>query len=312
EAIKHWKASSLDLSPILYRPDVPSRIKPYRVIAQDHGLVKSLDYRLIECAKSALEEGRKVRGYFEVKNVHRTIGAMLSGEIAKKYGNEGLPEDTIMFNFNGSAGQSFGAFGAKGLTLILEGEANDYVGKGLSGAKLALKTPAGATYKQEENFIAGNTILYGATSGKLFVNGGVGERFAVRNSGATAVVEAVGDHCCEYMTGGLVAVLGKYGRNFAAGMSGGIAYVLDETDELNEYCNQELVDIEAPETDDLEELHALIQEHFELTESRKAKAILAAWDEYSVRFKKVIPRVYKQILKARKEEQAKLLEERGA
>ncbi len=312
EAVDHWKASKLDLSPILYRPDVPSRIKPYRVIAQDHGLDRSLDYRLIECAKRAIEEGSPITGNFEVKNVHRTIGAMLSGEIAKKYGNSGLPEDTIVFNFKGSAGQSFGAFGAKGLTLILEGEANDYVGKGLSGAKVALKTPSEATYNQHENFIAGNTILYGATSGKLFVNGCVGERFAVRNSGATAVVEGVGDHCCEYMTGGLVVVLGRYGRNFSAGMSGGIAYVFDEKDAFKEYCNTELVDIEGLEADDLEQLHALVQEHYDLTQSKRAQALLEHWDEFSSKFKKVIPRVYKQILKAKKEEETKLQEERGA
>lgn len=312
EAIEHWKASKLDLSPILFKPDMPSRIKQYCVIAQDHGLVNSLDYRLIECAKKALEDGSKVTGSFEVKNVNRTIGAMLSGEIAKRYGNEGLKEDTIVYNFTGSAGQSFGAFGAKGLTLILEGEANDYVGKGLSGAKIALKTPAEATFKQDENFIAGNTILYGATAGKLFVNGCVGERFAVRNSGATAVVEGVGDHCCEYMTGGLVVVLGHYGRNFAAGMSGGIAYVLDEKNEISEYCNGELVEINKLDAEDLEQLHALIKEHHDLTGSKKAKAILEQWEEQSSKFTKIIPTVYKQILKARKEEQERVQEERGA
>jgi glutamate synthase (NADPH/NADH) large chain len=312
EAIEHWKASRLDLSPILFKPDMPSRIKPYCVIPQDHGLVNSLDYRLIECAKKGLEEGAKVTGSFEVKNTNRTIGAMLSGEIAKRYGNEGLQEDTIVYNFIGSAGQSFGAFGAKGLTLILEGEANDYVAKGLSGAKIALKTPTGATFKQDENFIAGNTILYGATEGKLFVNGCVGERFAVRNSGATAVVEGVGDHCCEYMTGGLVVVLGRYGRNFAAGMSGGIAFVYDEKDSMKEYCNREMVEIDELDTEDLEKLQALIQEHYELTDSKKAKAILEQWQEESSKFRKIIPSVYKQILKDRKAGEEKVQEERGA
>jgi glutamate synthase (NADH) large subunit (EC 1.4.1.14) len=199
------------------------------------------------------------------------------------------------------------------LTLVLEGEANDYVGKGLSGAKIALKTPADATYKQDENFIAGNTILYGATSGKLFVNGCVGERFGVRNSGATAVVEGVGDHCCEYMTGGMVVVLGRFGRNFAAGMSGGIAYVLDEKDNFNSYCNTEFVDIDIPEEEDVEEIRALIVEHYNITGSRKAAAMLEQWDEvYSTKFKKVIPRVYKQILKAKKEEEKIFKQERGA
>jgi glutamate synthase domain-containing protein 2/glutamate synthase domain-containing protein 1/glutamate synthase domain-containing protein 3 len=300
EAIEHWKANKLDLSSILYRPDMPSRIKSYCVMSQDHGLDKSLDYRLIQVAGKALEEKAHVTANFEVKNVDRTVGAMLSGEIAKKYGNAGLPEDTIVFEFTGSAGQSFGAFGAKGLTLRLEGEANDYVGKGLSGGKIIVKTPENATYEQDKNFIAGNTILYGATSGKLFINGMVGERFAVRNSGANAVVEGVGDHGCEYMTGGNVVVLGECGRNFAAGMSGGIAYVLDEQDNFVEKCNKELVEINILDDEDADGVYDMIQEHFENTGSKKAKKILDNWNSYKTKFKKIIPTAYKIILARKK------------
>lgn len=299
--IDHWKAKQLDLSAILYKPDVPTRIKPYCVMAQDHGLREAIDYKLIQIAEQALENKVPVTGEFEIKNTNRSVGAMLSGEIAKRYGHEGLPEDTITFRFKGSAGQSFGAFGAKGLTLILEGEANDYVGKGLSGAKLVLKTPKEATYEQDLNTIAGNTILYGATSGKVFVNGFVGERFAVRNSGAEAVVEGVGDHCCEYMTGGRVIVLGKTGKNFAAGMSGGIAYVLEEGEDFTDKCNMEFIEIEPlQEEDDIKAVYDMIAEHYKLTESKKAKTILDNWEQYLGKFKRVIPTVYKQILNARK------------
>lgn len=243
EAISHWKAKKLDFSRILYKPDMPKRIKPYCTVKQEHGLDKSMDYKLIAVAREAMTEKKPVTGNFEIKNVDRTVGTMLSGKIAKLYGAEGLPEDTIKFNFVGSAGQSFGAFGAKGITLVLEGEANDYVGKGLSGAKIIIKTPRNAGFKQDENVIAGNTLLYGATSGKLFVNGIAGERFAVRNSGAYAVVEGVGDHCCEYMTGGVVTVMGTTGRNFGAGMSGGIAFVFDEDNEFLSKCTNESIEI---------------------------------------------------------------------
>jgi glutamate synthase domain-containing protein 2/glutamate synthase domain-containing protein 1/glutamate synthase domain-containing protein 3 len=295
--IDHWKAKSLDLSAILYKPDMPGRIKAYCVMSQDHGLNKSLDYKLIQISKQALEEGLHVRRSLEIRNTNRAVGAMLSGEIARKYGHDGLEEDTITFNFNGSAGQSFGAFGAKGLTLTLEGEANDYVGKGLSGAKIVLKTPESATYEQDKNFIAGNTLLYGATSGKLFVNGFVGERFGVRNSGVHAVVEGVGDHGCEYMTGGIVVVIGETGRNFAAGMSGGIAYVLDENGDFSKKCNTELVEIEGlKEDDDIDNVYNLIDEHYKLTNSKKAKKILDNWDKYVKKFKKVISPAYREIL----------------
>jgi glutamate synthase (NADPH/NADH) large chain len=306
-SVEHWKAKHVDLSSILYKPDMPQRIKPYCVIAQDHELDKSMDYRLIQIAQRALDDKEKVVGNFEIRSVNRTVGTMISGEIARRYGHEGLPEDTITFNFKGSAGQSFGAFGAKGLTLNLEGEANDYVGKGLSGAKIVVKTPSEATYEAETNFIAGNTILYGATSGKVFLNGTVGERFAVRNSGAEAVVEGVGDHGCEYMTGGVVAILGKFGRNFAAGMSGGIAYVLDDENEFSKKCNMELVEIESlKDEEDINKLLEMIKEHFELTNSKKAKKILDNWEEYLSKFKKVIPPAYREVLAKNKENQSKV------
>jgi len=305
EAISHWKAKGLDLSAILYKPDMPKRIKSYCVIPQKHGLDQAMDYKLIQVADKAIADKAKVRANLEIKNVNRSVGAMLSGTIAKKYGSKGLPEDTIVLNFKGSAGQSFGAFGVKGLTLILEGEANDYVGKGLSGGKVIIKTPKEATFVPEENVIAGNTILYGATSGEVFINGTVGERFAVRNSGATAVVEGVGDHCCEYMTGGKVVVIGETGRNFAAGMSGGIAYVLDEDDSFEEKYNKEMVEVEElVDTDDIDTVYSLVQEHHKYTNSLKAKKILDNWDTYKAKFKKVIPTAYKLILKKIKLEAA--------
>ncbi|MDP4145404.1 MAG: glutamate synthase large subunit [Bacillota bacterium] len=305
KTIDHWKAKGLDLSSILYKPDMPKRIKPYCVISQDHGLEHCLDNKLIKFAAPALEEKKAVVGNFEIKNVNRSVGTMLSGKIAKLHGSEGLADDTIKLNFTGSAGQSFGAFGAKGLTLVLEGEANDYVGKGLSGAKIVIKTPSKATFAQNENVIAGNTILYGATSGKVFINGIVGERFAVRNSGAVAVVEGVGDHCCEYMTGGVAVIIGNTGRNFAAGMSGGIAYVLDNAGDFNEKCNMEMVEIDPiTDQDDEKALYNIIKEHYDNTNSAQAKNILDNWEAYKAKFKKVIPTAYKAVLEKMKAEAA--------
>lgn len=305
DAIDHWKAKGLDLSSILYKPYMPKRIKSYCVIPQDHGLSEALDYKLIEMSKKAIADKSKVDINMEIKNVNRSVGVMLSGTIAKKYGSIGLPEDTITINFKGSAGQSFGAFGVRGLTLILEGDANDYVGKGLSGGKVIIKTPEEATFVEENNIIAGNTILYGATSGKLFLNGSVGERFAVRNSGALAVVEGVGDHGCEYMTGGVVVIIGKMGRNFAAGMSGGIAYVLDEDNSFNDKCNMEMVEIqENLDSDDIEMIDSLLKEHYKYTDSAKAEKILNQWNTYKTKFKKVIPTAYKLILEQQKSEAA--------
>ncbi len=251
QAVDHWKAKGLDLSAILYNPPMPSRIARRCVQKQDHGLDQALDYKLIDHAREALDDRTPIEIQLPIRNVHRTVGAMLSGEIARRYGSAGLPDDTIHFHFTGSAGQSFGAFLAKGVTLELEGDANDYVGKGLSGGRLIVYPPRSSTFLPEENILIGNVALYGATSGEAFFNGMAGERFAVRNSGATAVVEGLGDHGCEYMTSGLVVVLGKCGRNFAAGMSGGIAYVLDEQGDFAEQrCNPAGVDLEPVPAED--------------------------------------------------------------
>ncbi len=297
-AADHWKARGLDFSAILYRPQVPQRVARRCVQEQDHGLHQAMDYELIEHARMALDHKAPVEMELPIRNVHRTVGTMLSGEVARRYGSEGLPEDTIHFKFNGSAGQSFGAFLAKGITLELEGDANDYVGKGLSGGRLVVYPPRGSTFAAEENILIGNTCLYGATSGEAFFNGVAGERFAVRNSGATAVVEGLGDHGCEYMTKGLVVVLGKCGRNFAAGMSGGIAYVFDEQgDFARKRCNAAMVDLEPVLEDaDVQLLRKLIVRHAELTGSQRAKWLLVNWAEAQARFIKVFPHEYKRVL----------------
>jgi glutamate synthase domain-containing protein 3 len=296
-AVDHWKAKGLDLSMILYNPPTPSRIARRCVQAQDHGLSQALDYKLIDHAREAIDSGTPIEIKLPIRNVHRTVGAMLSGEIARKYGSAGLPEDTIRFQFTGSAGQSFGAFLAKGVTLELEGDANDYVGKGLSGGKLIVHPPANSTFLPEQNILIGNVVLYGATSGEAYFNGMAGERFAVRNSGATAVVEGLGDHGCEYMTNGLVVVLGKTGRNFAAGMSGGIAYVLDELGDFAEKrCNTAAVDLETPAEEDAQQLYELISKHVAATGSPRGKWILENWAEMMPRFVKVFPHEYKRVL----------------
>jgi glutamate synthase (NADPH/NADH) large chain len=260
-----------------------------------------VDYELIKEAKKAIRGGEKVWISRNIVNVDRTIGAMLSGEISKMYGEGALPEDTINCTFNGTAGQSFGAFLVKGVTFRLEGDSNDYIGKGLSGGKIIVVPPAGSTFKPEENIIVGNTSFYGATAGEAYIRGVAGERFCVRNSGAKAVIEGTGDHCCEYMTGGRVVVLGKTGRNFAAGMSGGIAYVLDEIGDFDYYCNRGLVDL-APVEDksDVSELQALISNHLLYTQSALASKILTQWEEYLPKFVKVIPFEYKKVLEEQK------------
>src|SRR5487761_1571299 len=296
--IEHWKAKSIDLSSILYDPPVPSHVGRRCLIAQDHGIDKALDKSLLEHAREALENASPVSLSLPIRNVHRSVGAMLSGEIARRYGSKGLPEDTIRIQFAGSAGQSFGAFLASGVTLTLEGEANDYVGKGLSGGRLIIYPPRESEFVTEENILIGNVCLYGATSGEAFFNGMAGERFAVRNSGATAVVEGVGDHGCEYMTNGLVVVLGKTGRNFAAGMSGGIAYVLDQDGDFGAtYCNRSEVDLD-PVTDskDIETLLELISRHAEYTGSPQARWILDNWEATLPKFIKVFPHEYKRVL----------------
>jgi glutamate synthase domain-containing protein 3 len=303
-AADHWKARGIDLSAILYNPPAPNRVGRRCLIGQDHGLEKALDYTLIEHAREALDRGTHVEIQLPIKNTHRTVGAMLSGEISRRYGSKGLPPDTIRFQFTGSAGQSFGAFLAPGVTLTLEGDANDYVGKGLSGGRIVIYPPRASSFVPEDNILVGNVVLYGATSGEAFFNGMAGERFAVRNSGATAVVESVGDHGCEYMTNGLVVVLGRTGKNFAAGMSGGIAYVLDETGEFaTRLCNRAGVDLD-PVFDprDVRLLQQLIEQHADLTGSPRARWILDNWYAMLPRFLKVFPHEYKRVLGAPRSE----------
>ena len=296
-AIDHWKAKGLDLSPILHQPDVGPDVGRYCQMAQDHGLEKSLDMTtLLELCEPAIERGEKVTATLPIHNINRVVGTILGNEITKRHW-EGLPDDTVHLHFQGSAGQSFGAFVPKGVTLELEGEANDYLGKGLSGGKLILYPPKQSTFIPAENIITGNVAFYGATSGEAFIRGLAGERFCVRNSGVTAVVEGVGDHACEYMTGGKAIVLGLTGRNFAAGMSGGIAYVLDEAGDFATRCNTEMVDLE-PLTDpeEIRDLKELIQRHIDYTESKRGLKLLADWDHAVTQFVKVMPRDYKRVL----------------
>jgi glutamate synthase (ferredoxin) len=306
KAIDHWKARGVDLTPILYQPNVPADVGRFRQQEQDHGLEKSLDVtKLLDICQPAIACGEKVKAELPIINVNRVVGTITGSEITKKYGPNGLPEDTVQLKFNGSAGQSFGAFVPKGMTLELEGDANDYFGKGLSGGKLIVYPPKGSTFVPEENILIGNVALYGATAGEIFVRGMAGERFAVRNSGVNAVVEAVGDHGCEYMTGGRVVVLGPTGRNFAAGMSGGVAYVLDETGDFKSRCNLELVGLEKlTETNEIEEVWKLIQRHQTYTQSERAAKILADWKNYIPKFVKVLPQDYARVLTSLKRVQS--------
>ena len=261
---------------------------------------KAFDNALVEKAAPALEKKRRVTIALPIRNVHRTACAMLSGEIARRYGSGGLPEDTIRLNFEGSGGQSLGAWLAKGITLTVEGDANDYLGKGLSGGKIILYPPVESTFKAEENIIAGNVILYGATSGEAYIRGIAAERFAVRNSGASAVVEGIGDHGCEYMTGGCVVVLGQTGRNFGAGMSGGIAYVWDPEGEFSKLCNSETFELETlSAASDILELKRLIENHANYTDSSVARAVLENWEDSLHKFVKVMPTDYKRVLAER-------------
>ncbi|MFZ2013034.1 MAG: glutamate synthase large subunit [Nocardioides sp.] len=300
-AVGHWKAAGLDLSPILHVAEVGEQFAGQALRhtrAQDHGLAKALDNELIRIAAPALERGEPVRARLAVRNVNRTVGTMLGHEVTKAYGADGLPDDTVDLTLTGSAGQSFGAFLPRGITLRLEGDANDYVGKGLSGGRIVIRPDLSATFAADEQIIAGNVICYGATSGEIFVRGGVGERFCVRNSGVTAVVEGVGDHACEYMTGGRVLVLGKTGRNFAAGMSGGTAYVLD----LKAHrVNPELVDLGPVPDDVAEELRVLVARHRDETGSQVAEELLAHWPATVARLTEVMPRDYRRVLEARAE-----------
>ncbi len=301
QAVAHWKASGLDLSPILYQPPVGKEIGRFCQIEQDHGLEKSLDVSvLLELCKPAIERGEKIRATVPVCNVNRVVGTIVGNEVTRKYGAAGLPDETIHIHLQGSAGQSLGAFMPAGMTLELEGDANDYVGKGLSGGRIIVYPPVGSTFRAEDNIIIGNVALYGATRGEVFIRGMAGERFGVRNSGVHAVVEAIGDHGCEYMTGGRVVVLGPTGRNFAAGMSGGVAYILDEAgDFAARYCNKAMVGIEAVvEPEEQAELRELIERHANLTGSDRAKAVLADWTGSLAKFVKVMPKDYKRVLES--------------
>jgi glutamate synthase domain-containing protein 3 len=294
----HWKAKGIDLSSILHVPTLPSRVARRRTTFQDHGLGPALDHALIAKARPSLESQSKTKGNFAIRNVHRTVGAMLGGEIARRFGSAGLPDETIHFKFRGSAGQSFGAFVPSGVTLELEGDANDYLGKGLSGGRIISYPAKTSSYLPEESILVGNVVLYGATAGEVFLNGIAGERFAVRNSGATAVVEGVGDHGCEYMTNGLVIVLGATGRNFAAGMSGGIAYVYDDRGDFSiRRCNKASVDLEplvAPA--DVEQVRDLLARHRDATGSPRAAWILEHWADAQPKFIKVFPHEFKRVL----------------
>jgi glutamate synthase (NADPH/NADH) large chain/glutamate synthase (ferredoxin) len=295
-ALDHWKSRGVDLSQVLHQLDVPPGTPRRRTMPQQSPLVGALDYDLIAHAKEAIDHRRPVTGEFAVRNVNRTVGGILSSAITQVWGAEGLPEGTVRFLFRGSAGQSFGAWLAPGVELTLIGDANDYAGKGLSGGVVTVLPPEDATYAAEENVLVGNTVLYGATAGRAFFNGLGGERFAVRNSGADAVIEGIGDHGCEYMTGGRVVVLGPTGRNFAAGMSGGEAYVLDVDGSFRSRCNMELVGFDEIDADDERALLALVEEHHRRTGSAVAARVLADWAGSLPRFVKVMPHDYKRAL----------------
>ncbi|QZY54227.1 glutamate synthase large subunit [Crassaminicella profunda] len=309
EANRHWKTKDLDLNAILYRPELPVRFGQRKTENQADPTIDILDRKLLEITKPALEKKEKVKESFPIQNIDRTVGAMLSGQITKLYGKEGLPEDTIDLTFIGTSGQSFGAFAVNGLTLRLYGDSNDYLGKGLSGGKIIVTPNKEATLIPTENIIAGNTLLYGATSGEAYISGNVGERFAVRNSGAIAVVEGVGDHGCEYMTGGRVVILGKTGRNFGAGMSGGIAYILDEESNFSTKCNFELIELEPLKTTDFEFVKNLIKKHIAYTNSTKGKEILENWDIYKDKFVRAISPQYKEIIENTKDTDSQVVKD---
>ena len=303
KAIEHYKAQGLDLTPILHQMQTPVGVDIYHTEAQDHGLGKSIDFDIIEQAHPALFRKEKTTLDFDIHNTDRAVGAILSNEISKIYGAQGLPENTLKLNFTGAAGQSFGAFATKGLTMVVNGNTNDYLGKGLSGAKLIIKVPEESTIIPEENIITGNVTLYGATDGEVYINGKAGERFCVRNSGAKAVVEGIGDHGCEYMTGGVAVILGQVGRNFGAGMSGGIAYIYDDKKTFEAHCNKESLNLEpVVEQKDISELKELIENHYNATLSPLAQRILENWENELPKFIKIFPEEYKQALKRLEEE----------
>ncbi len=299
-AVDHWKARGLDFSNILYQPNVPSDVGRYCQIPQDHGLDKALDNTvLLKLCEPALERKEPVRVTLPIRNVNRVVGTIVGSEITRRHGADGLPEDTIKIHFKGSAGQSFGAFMPNGMTWILEGDANDYLGKGLSGGKIIVYPPEGSTFVPEENIITGNVALYGATAGEAYIRGMAGERFCVRNSGVNAVVEAVGDHGCEYMTGGRVVILGPTGRNFAAGMSGGVAYVLDEAGDFATRCNKQMVALEKLDDEkEIGEVYEMIRRHADYTRSQRAFKVMALWEQMAPQFVRVMPKDYQRMLKA--------------
>ncbi len=312
-AVEHWKAKGIDLAKVLHQPEVAAAADRRATQKQNHGLERALDVELIARAAAALDRQEPVEIALPIRNVNRTVGTMLGYEITRRFGGSGLPDDTIRIAFTGTAGQSFGAFVPRGVALTLEGDANDYVGKGLSGGRIVVFPPRTASFAPEENVIIGNVSLYGATSGQAFIRGIAGERFAVRNSGALAVVEGVGDHGCEYMTGGRVLVLGKTGRNFAAGMSGGVAYVLDPEGVFNSRCNKGLVELEGlDEREDIETVRMLLERHVEYTGSTVAARLLEGWDATRAQFVKVIPRDYKRVLVAEARARAEQREPRFA
>jgi glutamate synthase (ferredoxin) len=316
KGIEHWKATGLDFARLFYQPAVPADVPRLHTSTQEHGLEKALDVRLIEKSKAAIEKGEKVQFIEVVRNVNRTVGAMLSGELTRHH-PQGLPDDTLRIQLEGTGGQSFGAFLAKGITMYLIGDANDYTGKGLSGGRIVVRPSIDFRGESHKNTIVGNTVLYGATTGEAFFSGVAGERFAVRLSGATAVVEGTGDHGCEYMTGGTVAVLGKTGRNFAAGMSGGVAYVYDEDGQFATRCNTSMVSLDKvvttaeQHTHDKSDWHAeesdeallkrLLQDHNRWTGSKRARELLDTWSQSRLKFVKVFPNEYKRALLERKD-----------
>jgi glutamate synthase (ferredoxin) len=305
QALEHWKARGLDFSMLLHKPVVPDTVGVYCSEAQDHGLSTALDNQLIEMCRPALERGEKVTWEVPIRNINRTVGTMLGSRLTKTWGGAGLPDDTITLKFKGSCGQSFAAFVPRGITMRVEGDANDYFCKGLSGGKVSIFPPRGATFVPEQNMIIGNVACYGATEGEVFIRGMAGERFCVRNSGVSTVVEGVGDHGCEYMTKGTVVIIGPAGRNFAAGMSGGLAFVLDEDGSFPTRCNPQMVDLDPLDLDeDVTIVQDLLRRHIEATGSTRAREVLDNWHRLQAKFVKVFPRDYRRVIESRKQSAA--------
>jgi glutamate synthase (ferredoxin) len=304
-AVEHWKAKGLDFSSVLYQPPVGPEVGRYCQMTQDHGIAESLDVTtLLDLCRPAIEKGVKVKATLPVYNRNRVVGTITGSEITRRHGTKGLPDDTVELTFQGSAGQSFGAFVPRGMTMIIEGDANDYFGKGLSGGKLIVAPPKNAGYVAEENMIVGNVAFYGATGGESYLRGLAGERFGVRNSGVHVVVEGVGDNACEYMTGGRVVILGPAGRNFAAGMSGGVAYVMDLKDGFAQRVNKEMVELEPMTEEDIKEVEVLVRRHLQYTGSPVAKKVLDQGRAFLGSFIKVMPKDYKRMITAIKAAQA--------